>query len=142
MNNSPKNTLEILLKGNLAEIDHLASELDHFFDDAGTDVLVKNQVNLILEELYTNTANYGFQSITNGQVTINLSLIEGQLDMVYQDNGIAFNPLDMEDPDLLLGIDDRPIGGLGVFFVKAMTDKVEYSRVGEFNRLKMQKKIY
>ena len=142
MNNSPKNTLEIILKGNLAEIDHLASELDYFFDDAGTDVLVKNQVNLILEELYTNTANYGFQSITNGQVTINLSLIEGQLDMVYQDNGIAFNPLDMEDPDLLLGIDDRPIGGLGVFFVKAMTDKVEYSRVGEFNRLKMQKKIY
>jgi serine/threonine-protein kinase RsbW len=141
MNNSPKNTLEILLKGGLAEIDYLASELDRFFDYAGIDSLVKNQVNLILEELYTNTANYGFQSITNGLVTITLSLIDGQLEMVYQDNGIAFNPLDMEDPDLLLGIDDRPIGGLGVFFVKAMTDQVEYSRVGEFNRLKMKKKV-
>jgi len=142
MNNSQKNTLEILLKGGLAEIDHLASALNRFFDDAGTDALVKNQVNLILEELYTNTANYGFQSITNGLVTITLSSVDGQLEMVYQDNGIAFNPLDMEDPDLLLGIDDRPIGGLGVFFVKAMTDQVEYSRVGEFNRLKMQKKVY
>ena len=141
MNHSQKNTLEILLKGGLAEIDHLASVLNRFFDDAGIDLLVKNQVNLILEELYTNTANYGFQGIINGQVTITLSVIDGQLEMVYQDNGIAFNPLDIEDPDLLLGIDDRPIGGLGVFFVKAMTDQVEYSRVGEFNRIKMQKKV-
>ena len=117
------------------------SELDHFFDYAGTDVLVKNQVNLILEELYTNTANYGFQGITNGHVTITLSLIDDQLQMVYQDNGIAFNPLEIADPDLLLSIDDRPIGGLGVFFVKAMTDKVEYFRVGEFNQLKMQKSL-
>ena len=142
MNNTPKKILEILLTGDLAEIDHLATELNRFFDDAGIDALVKNQVNLILEELYTNTANYGFQGITNGEVTITLSLIDGQLEMVYQDNGIAFNPLEIEDPDLLLGIEDRPIGGLGVFFVKAMTDQVEYSHVGEFNQLKMQKKVY
>lgn len=139
MNNSPKNTLEVSLKGGLEEIDHLATALDLFFNEAGLDDLIKNQVNLILEELYTNTANYGFQGIINGQVTITLSVMDGQLEMIYQDNGIAFNPLEMEDPDLLLSIDDRPIGGLGVYFVKAMTDHVEYSRAGEFNRLKMKK---
>ncbi len=141
MNNSPKNTIEIILKGDLEEIDHLATALNSFFDDAEIDALVKNQVNLILEELYTNTSNYGFQGVANGQVSITLSLIDSQLEIIYQDNGIAFNPLEMEDPDLLLSIDDRPIGGLGVYFVKAMTDQVEYSRVGEFNRLKMKKLI-
>lgn len=67
MNNSPKNTIEIILKGDLEEIDHLATALNSFFDDAEIDALVKNQVNLILEELYTNTSNYGFQGVANGQ---------------------------------------------------------------------------
>ncbi len=141
MNNSSKNTLEIILKGRLEEIHHLATALDLFCNDAGLDDLIKNQVNLILEELYTNTANYGFQGITNGQVSITLSVIDGQLDIIYQDNGIEFNPLEMEAPDLQLSIDDRPIGGLGVYFVKALTDQIEYSRVGEFNLLKMQKSL-
>lgn len=141
MNNSPKNTIEIILKGGLEEIDHLVSALNCFFDDAKIDALVKHQVNLILEELYTNTTNYGFHQIANGEVSITLALINSQLEIIYQDNGIAFNPLKIQDPDLLLSLDDRPIGGLGLYFVKAMTDQVEYSRVGEFNRLKMQKNI-
>ena len=141
MNNSPKNILKVILKGGLEEIDHLALAIDLFFENAGTDALVKNQVNLILEELYTNTVNYGFQGITNRQVKIALSLTESQLEMTYQDNGIAFNPLNMNAPDLMLSIDDRAIGGLGIFFVKTMTDHIEYSRVGECNRLKMKKSL-
>ncbi len=141
MNDHSKNTLQILLRGNLEEINHLALAIEQFCEGAGLDDLIKNQVNLILEELYTNTANYGFQGITNGEVTITLSVIDDQLLMTYQDNGIAFDPLEMEDPDLMLSLDDRAIGGLGVFFVKALTDHVEYHRVGEFNQLKMNKSL-
>ena len=141
MNDHSKNTLQILLRGNLEEINHLALAIEQFCEGAGLDDLIKNQVNLILEELYTNTANYGFQGITNGEVTITLSVIDDQLLVTYQDNGIAFDPLDMEDPDLMLSLDDRAIGGLGVFFVKALTDHVEYHRVGEFNQLKMNKSL-
>ena len=115
--------------------------IDNFFDDHGVDVLVKNQVNLILEELYTNTANYGFQGITDGKVTITLSVIDNQLEITYIDNGIAFNPLEIDAPDLMMTIENRAIGGLGIFFVKAMTDHVDYSRVGECNQLKMQKSL-
>ena len=136
-----KNQLEIILNGELNEIERLTIELDRFAMENDLDDLIKNQVNLILEELYTNTANYGFQGITNGSVTVKLSLIESQLKMTYQDNGIAFNPLEMEEPDLMLSVDDRAIGGLGVFFVKALTDHVEYHRIGEFNQIVMQKSI-
>jgi len=141
MNDHSKNTLQILLRGNLEEINHLALAIEQFCEGAGLDDLIKNQVNLILEEFYTNTANYGFQGITNGEVTITLSVIDDQLLMTYQDNGFAFDPLEMEDPDLMLSLDDRAIGGLGVFFVKALTDHVEYHRVGEFNQLKMNKSL-
>jgi anti-sigma regulatory factor (Ser/Thr protein kinase) len=141
MNTSQKNSIEIILNGHLDEIAHLASALDRFCDDAIMSDLVKNQINLVLEELYTNTVNYGLVGISNGQVIINLLALNNQLEIRYQDNGIAFNPLEMADPDLMLSLDDRPIGGLGVFFVKAMTDNVTYSRVGGWNQLLMHKSL-
>ena len=141
MNTSQKNSIEIILNGHLDEIAHLASALDRFCDDAIMSDLVKNQINLVLEELYTNTANYGLVDISNGQVIINLLALNNQLEIRYKDNGIAFNPLEMTDPDLMLSLDDRPIGGLGVFFVKAMTDNVTYSRVGGWNQLLMHKSL-
>ena len=141
MNNRPTNNFQILLKGSLEEIDYLSTEIERFCEEVGLEDLVKNQVNLILEELYTNTANYGFKDIPEGRVSITLSVLGDQLEITYQDNGIAFNPLEIDDPDLLLSLEDRAIGGLGVFFVKAMTDKVTYARVGEFNYLTMQKSL-
>lgn len=136
-----KNSIEILLDGRLDEIAKLAFELDRFCIDAKISDLIKNQVNLVLEELYANTANYGLVGINNGRVIINLLLLNNQLEIRYQDNGFAFNPLEMVDPDLMLSLDDRLVGGLGVFFVKAMTDNVTYSRVDGWNHLLMQKSL-
>lgn len=141
MNTSLKNSIEIILNGRLDEIANLASSLNCFCVDANISDLVKNQINLVLEELYANTVNYGFVSISNGKVIINLLALNNQLEIRYQDNGVAFNPLEMADPDLTMSLDDRPIGGLGVFFVKAMTDNVTYSREGDWNQLLMHKSL-
>ena len=132
---------EIILTNGLAGIEQLASALDHFFDQQGIADQVKNQVNLVLEELYTNSVNYGFAGISNGYVEIALINKGSYLEMVYQDNGIAYDPLQTADPELQLSVEDRPIGGLGVFFVKAMTDHVEYMRDGGFNIVKMTKNL-
>jgi len=141
MNTSPKNNIEIRLKGELNEIANLAATIDDFCFVANINDLVKNQVNLVLEELYTNSANYGIVGIPDGQVVINLVVHNNQLEIRYHDNGVAFNPLEIDDPELMLSVDDRPIGGLGVYFVKAMTDEVSYQRVGEWNQLLMHKKL-
>lgn len=130
---------EIILNNGLAGIEQLASALDHFFNQQGLSEQLKNQVNLVLEELYTNSVNYGFEGISDGYVAIHLSNKGSHLEIVYQDNGIAYNPLQTEDPQLLLSVEERPIGGLGVFFVKTMTDHVEYSRSGELNMVRMIK---
>jgi anti-sigma regulatory factor (Ser/Thr protein kinase) len=139
MNHQTK--FEIILTNGLAGIEQLASALDHFFNQQGLDEQVKNQVNLILEELYTNSVNYGFAGISNGYVAIALINKGSHLEMVYKDNGIAYDPLQTEDPELLLSIEDRPIGGLGVFFVKMMTDHVEYARDGGLNIVTMTKNL-
>jgi anti-sigma regulatory factor (Ser/Thr protein kinase) len=136
-----KAKFEIILTNCLAGVEQLAFALDHFCNVQGLSDQVKNQVNLVLEELYTNTVNYGFEGINDGRVVIALLNNVSYLEIVYQDNGIAYNPLQAEDPELLLSVEDRPIGGLGVFFVKTMTDHVEYMRDGGFNIIKMTKNL-
>jgi anti-sigma regulatory factor (Ser/Thr protein kinase) len=136
-----KAKFEIILTNCLAGVEQLAFALDHFCNVQGLSDQVKNQVNLVLEELYTNTVNYGFEGINDGRVVIALLNNVSYLEIVYQDNGIAYNPLQAEDPELLLSVEDRPIGGLGVFFVKTMTDHVEDMRDGGFNIIKMTKNL-
>lgn len=133
--------VQIVLTNSAAGIEQLASALARFFNEEGLEEPIKNQVNLVLEELYTNTVNYGFEGINDGRVVIALLNNGSCLDIVYQDNGIAYNPLQAEDPELLLSVEDRSIGGLGVFFVKTMTDHVEYMRDGGFNIIKMTKNL-
>lgn len=135
------NSYQINLNGALEEINDLSLAIDQFSSQAGLSTSIKNQINLILEELYTNTINYGFSGIENGTVSIKLNIHNNVLEMLYQDNGIAFNPLENADPELMLSIEDKAIGGLGVFFVKAMTESAEYERDGGFNRLKMFKSL-
>lgn len=133
--------LEIVLTNGLAGIEQLASALDHFFNQEGLDVQVKNQVNLVLEELYTNSVNYGFEGISDKRVEVAILNMGGHLEIVYQDNGVAYDPLQRDDPELMLSIEDRPIGGLGVFFVKTMTDHAGYTREGGLNIIKMTKNL-
>lgn len=61
---------------------------------------------------------------------------EGQLTMVFSDDGKAFDPTrEIAAPDLQAGIEDREIGGLGIFMVKKMSKSLSYRRDGDKNVL-------
>jgi anti-sigma regulatory factor (Ser/Thr protein kinase) len=141
MNQPLKKKFEIALNGHLDEISVLAAKLHEASQYFSLSQEIENQLNLILEELYTNSVNYGFKDTSDPKVMIELWLDQSKLEFTYQDNGQAFNPLEINDPDLTLSLDDRPIGGLGIFFIKTLTNQVEYHYDGHFNHIKMLKKI-
>jgi anti-sigma regulatory factor (Ser/Thr protein kinase) len=58
-----------------------------------------------------------------------------------EDDGRAFNPLDAPAPDLRLGVDERPIGGLGVHIVRSVMDALEYRRDNARNIFLMTKRL-
>ena len=61
---------------------------------------------------------------------------DGELTMVYADGGKPFNPLtDAVEPDITASMDERNIGGLGIFMVKKMAKAVDYAREGNENIL-------
>ena len=59
--------------------------------------------------------------------------------IVVEDDGKPFNPLDAPPPNLDLPIDERPIGGLGIFLMKSLTSAMDYRREGDRNTLTLTK---
>ena len=61
--------------------------------------------------------------------------------MTFEDEGVYYNPLEKEDPDVSLSVEEREIGGLGIFMVKKSMDKMEYEYTDGKNVLTITKKI-
>ncbi len=94
------------------------------------------RLNLVLEELFTNTMRYGHDHIEGQIVEISLAIQDQGLQVQYRDNGKSFNPLsDAPAPDLTMAPDDRPIGGLGVHLVRSMASASTYKRTNDHNEL-------
>lgn len=93
------------------------------------------EVELAMEEILVNIFRYAYAG-RNGEVEIACRLEGGGRTLVeVADRGIPFDPLSHQDPDLRAGIEERKIGGLGVFFVKQLVPDVRYRREGERNIL-------
>lgn len=101
------------------------------------------QFNLVVEELFVNVANYAYEGREPGKCKIMIEYnTEKQVVKLYlEDDGIKFNPLEREDPDTNLSVNERGIGGLGIFLVKNNMDNIEYKYEDNKNILILSKKV-
>ncbi len=85
------------------------------------------QLNIAIDELYSNIVRYGYPN-EKGPVTVTLVVREDphRVYIRFCDEGIPYNPLTKEDPDITLSAEDRKIGGLGIFIVKKTMDEMKY----------------
>ncbi len=78
------------------------------------------------EEIYTNICSYAYPDNKDGELEAILYKNEDNVIIQFIDEGIPYNPLAKEDPDVELPIEERTIGGLGIFMVKNTVSKMEY----------------
>ena len=95
------------------------------------------QVNLIVEEIFANIVSYSNTEF----ITVNVEYDNPTLTIEFIDNGIEFNPLLNENPNLPDTIEDAEIGGLGIFLSKELADELEYDYINGENHLKIIKKV-
>ncbi|WP_051610015.1 ATP-binding protein [Terasakiella pusilla] len=91
-------------------------------------------VMLCLDELLTNIIKYGENE--KGSVSVELDVREEgkKLKVFIKDDGPAFNPFEeVKEPDIDADLEDRMIGGLGVYFVKQLSESYCYSYIGRHN---------
>ncbi len=103
----------------------------------------QNAINLALEEALVNVILYAYPEGTTAPITLTAHTDKERTHIRFElhDNGKAYNPLLNEMPDLTLGIEERPIGGLGIFLIRQMMDEVAYDRRDNENVLIMKKNL-
>ena len=86
------------------------------------------EIDLVMEELLVNIFNYAYPERT-GDVQITCRIDDaGRLLVEIADEGVPFNILTRDDPDCGAGIEERRVGGLGIFFVRQMVQEIRYRR--------------
>ena len=95
-----------------------------------------------VEEIFVNIASYAYGDGT-GEAVLSFDFDENEriMTLVVSDEGVPFNPLEREEPDITLSAADRDIGGLGIFITKKTMDTVTYKNENGKNILTMTKKI-
>ncbi|MCQ2814982.1 MAG: SpoIIE family protein phosphatase [Bacilli bacterium] len=122
------------------------TQVSEFIEETLTDYEIDlkfiNQINIAVEEIFTNIAKYGFKGIHNGKVTVDITFVNKEVTITTYDNSPKFDPFSRKDPDITLTAEDRPIGGLGIFMVKKLMDEVNYKYENDTNVISIKKKIY
>ena len=109
--------------------------------DQAWDPIFQMQLTLVVEELVVNAINYGGRLAGQGWAEVRVESADGGFCITIEDNGLAFDPFSAAEPDTELDLDSRGIGGLGVHFVREMTESYCYERLGEINRVVLFKKF-
>lgn len=101
---------------------------------------VTMQMELVMEELFVNIAHYAYKPDT-GNCIIQREFEENPRAIIvtFIDSGVPYNPLKHEDPDTSLGVEEREIGGLGIFLVKKNVDNISYEYKDGQNVLRLKK---
>ena len=133
-------TVEIALAPDLSSaLAALAGIIEEFGAAHALSGTVQSHLNLMLDELITNSITYGLPTVSEPELRLRLLVDEGAVIAQLEDNGIAFNPFEeAPEPDPTLGLEERPIGGLGVFLVKQFADSTAYERVDGRNRITLR----
>lgn len=130
------------ISNNLTEISTVVESIDILAEKWNLSEKLKFNLNLVIEELITNTISYGYKDEDAHEISINFYLENKLLKLIITDDAIEFNPLNQDSPDDLdKPLAEKQIGGLGIHLVKNLMDKLEYKRDGDKNILTLTKTI-
>jgi anti-sigma regulatory factor (Ser/Thr protein kinase) len=98
---------------------------------------IQFKIQLALEEALVNIAHYAYPAGTDGwiEVACRLDAVGRRLRVEIRDAGRAFDPLGYAQPETNVSLEERQVGGLGIFLVRQMTERAEYRREGATNVL-------
>lgn len=124
------------LKNDLSELARIAEEVESHGNARGWPARWIMNLNLSLDELITNTVSYGYRDTDEHEIRVTLTERDGTLVAVLEDDGVAFDPFTATPvPNLEADVEERPIGGLGVYIVRTLMDEVAYERADDCNRI-------
>lgn len=136
-----RKTKHFVINNQVKELTTMAGRINKLAEDWKLPQALTMNINLVIEEALSNIIFYAFPDKDQHEIKVLLTLDNNQLTIKITDNGIPFNPLSQQQPDISLPVEERPIGGLGIFLISQIMDKMHYTRRNNQNILKLNKSI-
>ena len=86
---------------------------------------------MIVDELLTNLGTHG--GVVEEPAAIRILIEPDRVKVVVNDSGSPFDPRSAPDPNLSTSVEDREIGGLGLFLMRKIATDLYYARDGGHN---------
>ncbi|MDK2889926.1 MAG: serine/threonine-protein kinase RsbW [Methanoculleus sp.] len=129
---------ELTVQADLGALANIADFLAETLAGCGDDLVFA--VQLAVDEACSNTILYGYPGREPGTITVACTADDDAVRVTITDDGVAFDPLTAPPPLLDIPAEERPIGGLGIHFIRTAMDSVTYAREGGMNVLSMEKR--
>jgi anti-sigma regulatory factor (Ser/Thr protein kinase) len=131
---------ELKIEALISNLDDVLAFLDAELETMDCPMKTQVQLDVAVEEIFVNIASYAYEPEV-GEAIIRLEKLSDPdgIEITFIDQGIEYDPLKKEDPDITLSADERQIGGLGIFMVKKSMDDMKYERSEGKNILKLIK---
>lgn len=117
----------------------MSARLDGFAERRQLPPDVRRDLHLVVDEIVNNIVRHARPR--HPRLTVDLGIDDGALVIRVLDDGEAFDPTSKADPDTTLGLDDRPVGGLGLFLVRQLMTDVRYRRFRGRNDLTLRRSL-
>ena len=138
---APANPLTVVLRSHRSEVERLWTIVEGFGEAQQLSADDTASINLVLDEVVINVIKYGYDGADDHAIRVTLERQADTVIVEVEDEAKPFNPLDVPPPNLDLPIEERPIGGLGIFIVRSTMTNVEYRRDNGRNILTMRKTV-
>ena len=132
---------QLILQNDISEIPRLATFLDEIADELSLPMDLVFNLNLVLEEAVSNVIMYAYPKDVTNDILLTARADGSSLIFTLTDSGEEFDPTQVPDADVTLSAEDRQIGGLGIFLIRNIMNKVEYQRIEGKNVFTLTKEI-
>ena len=132
---------ELRIKNEVSELEKVALFVEEIGEELGLSMELQMNLNLVMEEMVTNVIFYAYPEGEEADIELLAKSDGKELTFVLSDQGKEFDPTAKDDADLDVNPADRELGGMGIFIVKNIMNKVTYQRLEGKNLLTMTKGI-
>ena len=131
---------ELTLEAKTENLEQVLEFVNGLLEEKNSPMNLVFELDIAVEELFVNIAHYAYTPEI-GEATIQVSFEEEDVVITFIDRGIPYNPWAKKDPDITLSLEERQIGGLGIYMVKNSMDEVDYAYIDGKNVVTIRKKL-
>jgi len=133
--------MQISINNSTSEISLVHKLFSEFAKSMISDISAIQKLSIVIDEVLTNIITHGYRDQDTHVIHISCQIQEGIISLSFEDDGIEFNPLLVEEQEVASELDTRSLGGLGIRLMKGLVDDISYQRQGKYNLLLIKKQV-